>query len=99
MQRTEHDNWFLVWMERGDLMAIQSTTSGEKDTSVLIVGAGPTGLMMACQLTRFGIPYRIIEKNSGPTTQSRALAIQARSLEALAQMNIAHKAVEQGKRA
>ena len=66
---------------------------------VLIVGAGPTGLMLACQLARFGISYRIIEKNSGPTTQSRALAIQARSLELFAQMGIAQKAVEQGKRA
>ena len=68
-------------------------------TSVLIVGAGPTGLMMACQLTRFGIPFRIIEKNSGATTQSRALAIQARTLEIFAQIGIAQKAVEQGKRA
>ncbi|HEX9440332.1 MAG TPA: FAD-dependent monooxygenase, partial [Roseiflexaceae bacterium] len=66
---------------------------------VLIVGAGPTGLMLACQFERFGIPYRIIEKNSGPTTQSRALAIQARSLELFAQLGIAQKAVEQGKRA
>jgi 2-polyprenyl-6-methoxyphenol hydroxylase-like FAD-dependent oxidoreductase len=66
---------------------------------VLIVGAGPTGLMLACQFERFGIPYRIIEKNSAPTTQSRALAIQARSLELFAQMGIAQKAVEQGKRA
>lgn len=68
-------------------------------TSVLIVGAGPTGLMMACQLTRFSIPFRIIEKNSGATTQSRALAIQARTLEIFAQIGIAQKAVEQGKRA
>jgi 2-polyprenyl-6-methoxyphenol hydroxylase-like FAD-dependent oxidoreductase len=67
------------------------------DTGVLIAGAGPTGLMMACQLARFGIPFRIIEKNSGPTTQSRALAIQARSLELFAQMGIADKAVQQGK--
>lgn len=73
--------------------------SPTKNTNVLIVGAGPTGLMMACQLTRFGIPFRIIEKNSGPTTQSRALAIQARSLEIFAQMGVAQKAVEQGKQA
>src|SRR5690349_14985156 len=66
-------------------------------TTVLIVGAGPTGLMMACQLTRFGIPFRIIEKNSGPTTQSRALAVQARSLEVFAQMGVAQRAVQEGK--
>ena len=55
--------------------------------------------MMACQLARFGIPFRIIEKNSGPTTQSRALAIQARSLEVFSQMgrDVARKAVKQGK--
>jgi 2-polyprenyl-6-methoxyphenol hydroxylase-like FAD-dependent oxidoreductase len=68
-------------------------------TGVLIVGAGPTGLMMACQLERFNIPYRIIEKNAGPTTQSRALAIQARTLELFSQMGIAEKAVRQGKQA
>jgi len=64
---------------------------------VLIVGAGPTGLMMASQLARFGIPFRLIEKNEGPTTQSRALVIQPRSLEILEQMGIAERAVKQGK--
>jgi 2-polyprenyl-6-methoxyphenol hydroxylase-like FAD-dependent oxidoreductase len=73
------------------------TTLSQPSTSVLIVGAGPTGLMMACQLQRFGISFRIIEKNAGPTTQSRALAIQARSLELFAQMGIAQKATQQGK--
>jgi 2-polyprenyl-6-methoxyphenol hydroxylase-like FAD-dependent oxidoreductase len=64
---------------------------------VLIVGAGPTGLMMASQLSRFGIPFRIIEKNEGPTTQSRALVIQPRSLEIFEQMGIAERAVKQGR--
>lgn len=75
------------------------STPMDKACDVLIVGGGPTGLMLACQLARFGISYRIVEKNSGPTTQSRALAIQARSLELFAQMGIAQKAVEQGKHA
>ena len=52
---------------------------------------------MACQLKRFGVRYRLIEMNLGPTTQSRALAIQARTLELLAQMGIAQEALEQGK--
>jgi 2-polyprenyl-6-methoxyphenol hydroxylase-like FAD-dependent oxidoreductase len=66
------------------------------EVPVLIVGAGPTGLMMACQLARFHIPFRIIEKNDGPTTQSRALVIQPRSLEILEQMGIARAAMDQG---
>jgi 2-polyprenyl-6-methoxyphenol hydroxylase-like FAD-dependent oxidoreductase len=69
----------------------------KKRTPVLIVGAGPTGLMMASQLSRFGIPFRLIEKNEGPTTQSRALVIQPRSLEIFEQMGIAEHAVKQGR--
>lgn len=52
--------------------------------------------MMASQLARFDIPFRIIEKNEGPTTQSRALVIQPRSLEIFEQMGIAERAVKQG---
>src|SRR3990167_3777759 len=48
---------------------------------VLIVGAGPTGLMMACELERRDISFRIIDKNSGPTQGSNATWIQTRALE------------------
>ena len=78
-----------------DAMRKQPTSNGK--LAVLIVGAGPTGLMMASQLSRFGIPFRIIEKNEGPTTQSRALVIQPRSLEIFEQMGLAEPAVKQGK--
>jgi 2-polyprenyl-6-methoxyphenol hydroxylase-like FAD-dependent oxidoreductase len=78
-------------------MTKQAIRSGSGRPSVLIVGAGPTGLMMASQLARFGIPFRIIEKNEGPTTQSRALVIQPRSLEIFEQMGIAESAVKQGR--
>lgn len=67
------------------------------NTDILIVGAGPTGLMMACQLAINNIPFRIIDKNEDHTTQSRALVIQARSVEILDQMGIAEKAIQQGK--
>ena len=40
----------------------------QKDLRVLIIGAGPTGLMMACQLARFGISFRIMDKKERPTT-------------------------------
>ena len=67
------------------------------NTDVLIVGAGPTGLMMACQLAINKISFRIIDKNADHTIQSRALVIQARSLEIFDQMGISDKAIEQGK--
>ncbi|HEY4786182.1 MAG TPA: FAD-dependent monooxygenase [Bacteroidales bacterium] len=67
-----------------------------KNSEVLIVGAGPSGLMMACQLARNGIPFRIIDKKNQPTSYSRALILQARSLEIFDQMGIAGKALEQG---
>jgi 2-polyprenyl-6-methoxyphenol hydroxylase-like FAD-dependent oxidoreductase len=67
------------------------------NTEVLIVGAGPTGLMAACQLANQNIPFRIIDKTEDHTTQSRALVIQARSVEILDQMELADKAIQQGK--
>jgi 2-polyprenyl-6-methoxyphenol hydroxylase-like FAD-dependent oxidoreductase len=50
-------------------------------SDVLIVGAGPTGLVLAIALAKLGIGVRIIDKTSQPGTTSRALAIQARTLE------------------
>lgn len=55
---------------------------------VLIIGAGPTGLMAAAQLQRFGIAHRIIEKRKGTTQFSKALGVQARTLEIYEQMGI-----------
>lgn len=66
-------------------------------TEVLIVGAGPTGLMFACQLALRDIPFRIIDKTQDHTTQSRALVIQARTLEIFQQMGISDEALQQGK--
>jgi 2-polyprenyl-6-methoxyphenol hydroxylase-like FAD-dependent oxidoreductase len=63
---------------------------------VLIIGAGPTGLMMACQLALFGVPFRIIEKNAHPVKESRALGIQARTLEIFRQMGIVDRFLQQG---
>ena len=67
------------------------------NTDVLIVGAGPTGLMLACQLAINKIPFRIIDKSEDHTTQSRALVVQARSLEIFDQMGISEAAILQGK--
>ena len=51
------------------------------DTDVLVVGAGPTGLMLANQLARRGVRPLIIDRHSGPAQQTRAIGVQARTLE------------------
>lgn len=63
---------------------------------VLIVGAGPTGLVLALWLTRQGVPVRIIDKATGPGTASRAMAVQARTLELYRQLDLADAVVASG---
>jgi 2-polyprenyl-6-methoxyphenol hydroxylase-like FAD-dependent oxidoreductase len=63
---------------------------------VLIVGAGPTGLVLALWLTRLGIGVRIVDKLAEAGTTSRALAVQARTLEFYQQLGIAGLVMDQG---
>ena len=65
-------------------------------TDVAIIGAGPTGLSLACQFVRYGVDFVILEKNEGITPYSKALGVQARTLEIYEQIGLAHKAVAQG---
>ena len=67
-------------------------------TDVLIVGAGPTGLTMANVLARGGVDFRIIDKKAGPTDESRALVVHAKSLELLDKLGLAEGAVEKGQK-
>src|SRR5437660_1980904 len=66
------------------------------DRLVLIVGAGPTGLVLALWLTRLGVRVRIIDKTVEPGTTSRAVAVQARTLEFYRQVGLADAVVEAG---
>jgi 2-polyprenyl-6-methoxyphenol hydroxylase-like FAD-dependent oxidoreductase len=66
------------------------------DTEVLIIGAGPTGLVLALWLTKAGVKVRIVDKAEGPGTTSRALVIHARSLEFYYMLGIAHFVLEKG---
>src|SRR5262245_11577074 len=66
---------------------------------VLIVGAGPTGLVLALWLARLGLRPSIVDKTAGPGTTSRALAVQARTLEFYGQIGLADTVVERGRKA
>jgi 2-polyprenyl-6-methoxyphenol hydroxylase-like FAD-dependent oxidoreductase len=59
-----------------------------KDLDVLIIGAGPTGLTMACELLRRGIRCRILDKEVTHGLTSRAMGVQARTLEVFDNMGI-----------
>jgi 2-polyprenyl-6-methoxyphenol hydroxylase-like FAD-dependent oxidoreductase len=63
---------------------------------VLIVGAGPTGLMMASQLAVRNISFRIIDKNEHSSRYSGAMILQARSIEIIEQLGLAKKAILDG---
>ncbi|MFH5927118.1 FAD-dependent monooxygenase [Roseomonas xinghualingensis] len=63
---------------------------------VLIVGAGPTGLVLALWLVRLGVRIRIIDKAAEPGTTSRAVGVQARTLEFYEQLGLAEPVVARG---
>lgn len=66
------------------------------DHLVLIAGAGPTGLVLALWLTKLGVKVRIVDKLAEPGTTSRALAVQARTLEFYHQVGIDEAVIEGG---
>jgi 2-polyprenyl-6-methoxyphenol hydroxylase-like FAD-dependent oxidoreductase len=74
-----------------------NTNSGSSKTQVVIIGAGPTGLSMAAQLLRYNIDFIIIEKNEKTTPFSKAVVVQARSLEIFHEIGIAEKAIKEGR--
>ncbi len=65
-------------------------------TDVLIAGAGPTGLILALWLNKLGVQVRIVDKTAEPGTTSRALAVQARTLELYCQLDLADAVVKNG---
>lgn len=70
-----------------------STTS---DTEIVIVGAGPTGLFLARELTAAGHRCRVLERRTHTTGESRALGLHARTLEALDLRGLAGEFLSQG---
>jgi hypothetical protein len=64
--------------------------------AILIVGAGPAGLMAAVELSRLGLPVRIIDKRHAPAATSRAIGIKARTLELMEQRGLTEEMVRLG---
>jgi 2-polyprenyl-6-methoxyphenol hydroxylase-like FAD-dependent oxidoreductase len=68
-----------------------------QNVDVLIVGAGPSGLMLAGWLARSGIQAMVVDGKVGPTDETRAVGIQARTLELWDRLGITERALEQGR--
>lgn len=64
---------------------------------VLIVGAEPTGLLLAAQLARFGIKLRLVDQKPQPDHQSRAISIFARTLEIFDKLGVAEEMIKRGR--
>ena len=64
--------------------------------NVVVVGAGPAGLVAAAELARRGVRVRVIDKLAQPTDQSRAIAVHARSLDMFDRMGIVDEMVSTG---
>lgn len=73
--------------------------AGPYISPVTIVGAGPTGLTLAVELVRAGVPFQLLDSAAGAVHESRALAIQARTLEVLDRPAIAAELIGVGDQA
>ncbi|HEY3658840.1 MAG TPA: FAD-dependent oxidoreductase [Steroidobacteraceae bacterium] len=65
-------------------------------TDVIIVGAGPTGLTLACDLARRGVPFRIVDKAAEPFTGSRGKGVQPRTLEVFDDLGVVEELLSAG---
>jgi 2-polyprenyl-6-methoxyphenol hydroxylase-like FAD-dependent oxidoreductase len=73
--------------------------AGDKRVSVLVVGAGPVGLVLACELARRGTRIRLIDRLPEPTGESRAIIVHARSLEMMERIGVVDELIASGVRA
>jgi 2-polyprenyl-6-methoxyphenol hydroxylase-like FAD-dependent oxidoreductase len=67
-----------------------------EQSEVLVIGAGPTGLVLALWLTKLGVKVRVVDKTAEPGTTSLALAVQARSLELYRQLDLTDAVLKLG---
>ena len=65
---------------------------------VVIVGAGPSGLVTACELMRLGVPVRVLDAAEGSATGSRAIILWPPTLEVFAELGVLAEAEKLGVR-
>ncbi len=65
---------------------------------VLIVGAGPTGMTLSLELSRYGVSHRLIEASTTRSDRSRALVVQSRTLELLQRLGLSDPIIARGQR-
>ena len=73
------------------------TTANVTTTDVLIIGAGPTGLTLACDLARRGVSFLLLERSTTPATASRAKTIQPRTMEVADDLGVAGRVLTEGR--
>ena len=66
------------------------------ETEVIVVGAGPTGLMTAALLARRGVRVRVFDQNTQQAHESRALGVQARTVELFLSLGLADALLDRG---
>jgi 2-polyprenyl-6-methoxyphenol hydroxylase-like FAD-dependent oxidoreductase len=76
---------------------MSNSTGNAFDVSVLIVGSGPTGLTMACELARRGVDFRIIDKSVYYFAGSRGKGLQPRSMEVLDDLGVIDQILANGR--
>ncbi|KAF2170957.1 hypothetical protein M409DRAFT_63966 [Zasmidium cellare ATCC 36951] len=74
------------------------SASAEGICDVVVVGAGPAGLMLAANLVRFGIKTTIIDDRPSQTSTGRADGLQPKTIETLKQMRLADNLLKRGVR-
>jgi 2-polyprenyl-6-methoxyphenol hydroxylase-like FAD-dependent oxidoreductase len=71
--------------------------AAQAETDVLVVGGGPVGLTLACELARHGARARIVDKNAAPQPWSKAAGVSSRTMEVLERMGIVDRALAKGR--